>query len=414
MNNESKTFSNEEINELNIAISGKTYDFGKANYFEYNERLIASFDTNSVEDVISTYLKNGINKLFGIRFTNRNEIMNKIFSNLRVLKNLSDFTIIRFDFKKYFDSVSTQYIFERYFEHSNISREDKGFLKAYVDKIKYCTAGLTLSNTFCELISQEFDLNIQAKFQTYGVIVYERYVDDGIFILSSYISEGDVKAHINSAINEVFFDKVFAHKNKTKLNFKKFRIICRRDLQPINAFDFLGYEFSMDNQMKFTYGITQKKIDKYSKKIKKLIEVYNNKPILLRHIIKANSSRVVYYRNSEYKYSRNWISKGLTANYTELRLVLPNLDAKTNLFLENIYCQPFLDLGLKIPGYLKTERYRLKSNFEKNRAMIFDERIGISKNQLIKELQSIGYNPMKNPSYNSLVKNYLIEIKIGK
>ena len=132
----------------------------------------------------------------------------------------------------------------------------------------------------------------------------------------------------------------------------------------------------------------------------------------MRHILKANSSRVVYYSSTVEK-KRLWIQKGIIANYNELRYHMDALNSSTKDFMENVYKQGFIKNALSVPHYLFSKRYNLFNNFNINRTMIFDEKIGISKTQLVKEMKDIGVAVSSKSSYYALTRNYLIKVKIG-
>lgn len=99
-------------------------------------------------------------------------------------KNMNDFVIVRADFKSFFDSVKSEYVYEKYILPSIIKREDKQLLEKYVENFKYCYAGLCLSNGMTEIVCKDFDIVLKARLSEYGVFFYERYVDDiGVSLL---------------------------------------------------------------------------------------------------------------------------------------------------------------------------------------------------------------------------------------
>ena len=185
------------------------------------------------------------------------------------------------------------------------------------------------------------------KLKNHGLIFYRRYIDDGILVFNKRVEEALCISIINEAIQEVFFDKSIAVKYccKTRLNNTKTKYISARDLatsKKSDDFDFLGYQFELSpnfdahNKIKttFKYGITQKKIDKYSKRIDDLVKAYqiDGNMELLRHRIKAFTYRTVY-QLPKYK-SLIWKTKGFILNYQELRYRLDYLTVDTKDFLE--------------------------------------------------------------------------------
>lgn len=388
-------------------------DFSKIQYFKFNGRRLAKFESAYNEIAFVNMVSDKINRLFDVKYPNRNAIMRNVFSTMMLLKDLKDFTLIRFDFKKYFSSVSTEYIFKQYIENSTLKREVKDKISEYAKTIPYCVPGISISNTFSELIAMEFDTEINRCFSKYGIVFYERYIDDGIIVIKNYLSRKEVLNIIRNSILKVY-QKEKTRLNKTKLNLNplKFQVINRRNISSSNEFNFLGYQFEFNSELEFKYGITKKKIKKFTKKIDKLVSLYHTDLTYMRHILKANSSRVVYYSSAIEK-RRLWIQKGLIANYNELKYHLHELIPSTEGFLKNVYKDAFNKLGLIEPHYINSERYNLYCNLNKNKALIFDEKIGISKDQLTKELVEIGIVPATDSTYYSLTRNYLIKVKMG-
>ena len=59
-------------------------------------------------------------------------------------------------------------------------------MKEFFEANKNCSAGFPTSNLMAELISKDFDVELKANLSKYGVIYFERYVDDGFIILNSF------------------------------------------------------------------------------------------------------------------------------------------------------------------------------------------------------------------------------------
>ncbi|MFQ8873247.1 MAG: hypothetical protein ACLR7J_11735 [[Ruminococcus] torques] len=184
------------------------YDFSLYNSSLFTQgkkkRQIYSFDRLSLENVICHYLKREIDRIFGIKYASRGKIINLLFNTIPVIKNLNDFVIIRADFKSFFDSVLTQHVYERYIKNSLMERRDKEILLDYIEEFKYCYAGLCLSNGMTEIICRDFDKHLKAKLERYGMFYYERYVDDMLVMLNSFVSKDIFIRVVNEVIAEVF------------------------------------------------------------------------------------------------------------------------------------------------------------------------------------------------------------------
>ncbi len=101
---------------------------------------------------------------------------------------MSDFTIVKFDFKDYFNSVSSIYVYERYIKDKILDREYLDIIELFVYSTIKTYMGLCCSNAIVEIISQKFDDLINKEFINNGMILYERYIDDCIIILNDHIS----------------------------------------------------------------------------------------------------------------------------------------------------------------------------------------------------------------------------------
>ena len=190
------------------AIQNETYNFSSFSREVYSQsrkkRVIYSFPKLSIENMLSHYLKRQLDRAFQIKYASRSKIINLLFNTLVAIKNMNDFVIVRADFKSFFDSVKSEYVYKKYILPSIIKREDKQLLEKYVKNFKYCYAGLCLSNGMTEIVCKDFDIVLKARLSEYGVFFYERYVDDMLIMFNKYISEDAIKSIIKEAIIEVF------------------------------------------------------------------------------------------------------------------------------------------------------------------------------------------------------------------
>lgn len=393
-------------------INDGLYDFSKLKFYTYESRRLGTYKDEPKELALVNHISSKINTHFKISYYNRNLLMRDMINNLLALKRMNDFTIIKFDFKKYFPSVSTNYVYEYYIKESLLSRDFKTVIKKYCESIAYCIPGISLSNTFSELIAIDFDEVITKKLYSFGILYYKRYVDDVVILINNHISKVNIQNIIEESIEEVFYKKTEITKNRTKVNLSKFQVINKRSIKSYNHFNFLGYEFTFVTDNDFKIGITNSKIQKYTKKIMKLIKNTHKNPILLRHVIRANVSRIVYCTSRDEKKAL-WKVKGIVSNYIELRRFPGKIDHATIKFLSNIYFDIFTSLGISIPHYLHSKRYQLLNNIMRNRTMIFDEKIGVDIDTIKSELTSIGCKFKPTHSYVQLVRNYLISVKVG-
>ena len=423
----------EIINKVKQDYEQGNYDFKKSTHLAIKQgnkvRHTRSFEMFSCEETLCIYLKRLLDKKYYIKYPNRNEYIHSLFDIVSALRNMNDFVIFKFDFTDFFNSVSSEYVYKKYISQRSFERYQNDLLATFVEQTKYAYAGLNTSNIICEIIANHFDELLSLKLQDQGLIFYRRYIDDGILIFNKRISEADCYRVINEVIDSVFLDNsiLVSKKCTTQLNMAKTKYISVFDLannHNSDCFDFLGYEFvltpSIDNHNKLTtdfkFGITQKKIDKYTKRVDDIVKKYkkHNDIELLRHQLKAFCCRTVY-QIPRYK-TLVWKTKGFIANYQELRYRLDQLTPSRENFMKNIVYSVISANAVPTPYFLKSSRdesvYSLYNNMEKYRTLLFVEPIGINIDGLKKMCEQLGVWDC-NKDYDSLVRDYLIKVGVG-
>lgn len=417
----------EETLDANVKAAVAVIDKGSYDFSNYTKQLftrngkkrqIYMFEALSVENILCHYLKSEIDNAFHVKYASRSKIIHLLFNSLPTIKDMNDFVIIRADFKDFFNSILTKHVFDEYIRDSVISRADKDILGQYVSVFEYCYAGLCLSNEMAEIVCRDFDRLIKARLEKYGVFFYERYVDDMFIMLKSYMSKDEFLQVTDAVIREVF-GRCPVH---LSMEPDKFSFITCRELQQsattISAgtatekLTFLGYEFFIDcagsepHSISFRYGISEKKRERY----RHLIEPafldyvrYGNEE-LLRQRIKLFSARVVISRSLGNN-RVEWLTNGITANYGELRYHIDELDSATEAYLKTLFTDILSERGVSTPYYLTTvgdqnSVYNLYSNLTRNRSIVFDKKIGVQRQDLVRWIRKI------DPTYSDDNKQY--------
>lgn len=418
----------------------KTYNFGKLDTIILNQndkkRLVKVYTENySPENILCKCIKQILDRTFKVKYPNRNKSIKTLFSVISAIKNMSDFTIVKFDFKDYFNSVSSKYVFEKILKHKLLDRFESELVKEFSEAIKYTYAGLSTSNVISKIIAQDFDEAIKKAFLHDGIIFYERYIDDCILVLNKNIDENSIKIILEKIRISIFHDKVagVAKKCKTKFNPAKFQYLSRRTLTiKISTIDYLGYEFyfkiKQNANINIQFGITTSKRDKYNRRVDELIHLYTDirsadkgNLELLRHRISAFTKRTVY--TTKRFNSTVWKIKGFISNYGELRYMLGTqlIHNDTDSFLKNMVKDAFVRAGIIVPYFLTSTQgeaaYNLFENMKKNRALLFINNIGYDYSSLARLCKKIGIECTTGAGnkrgYGTLVRNYLIKTKVG-
>ncbi|CDD91745.1 uncharacterized protein BN794_00577 [Coprobacillus sp. CAG:826] len=396
------------------------------------KRFIKQYkDIFSSENILCQCIKQILDRNFKIKYPNRNKITHNLFNILPAVVQMTDFTIVKFDFKDFFNSISSIYVYKKYICENLLNREEKDLVSKFVHMTKYTYAGLCTSNVIAEIIAYHFDKFLLRFFSEFGLIFYERYIDDCILILNEHMDEEEIKQKLNTIRLKVFHDDgICSIKCRTRFNNKKFQYISHRsDLAKKRSFDFLGYEFWLKigskKKISIEYGITKSKIEKYRKKIRKIISSYKDKKSigykdfeLLRHRIKAFSSREVYV--TKRFHFTIWHEKGFISTYRELRYLLEQkrIEKNTSDFLKYAFFKEFKAAKVKIPYYLTKEKgYNLFENMKLNKTILLVKGIGYDRRGLVKLCKQIGISEIdakgKKQDYDSLVKDYLFKVCVG-
>lgn len=405
------------------------YDFSNFDSINLKQgakiRNVKMYRLFSTEIILSQYIKQILDRQFKVKYPNRNKVVHTLFDFLKAVKQMSEFTIIKFDFKDYFNSVSSIYVFEKYIKWKMTDRREAELINVFTEQTKYSYTGLSTSNLISEIIAIEFDKLIRQEFSKYGLLFFERYIDDTIIILNQHLDVNVCEDIMKTSLQKVYYDNSVSStvRCKTQFNQSKFKMITRRSLSetPLSV-DFLGYEFFLyknsNGTTKIQYGITEEKRNKYSKRIDKIIEDYkiNYDIELLRHRILAFASRTVYVSK---KFKNDiWKVKGIINNYGELRFLIGTnlLHPDTRVFLERMIEDAFSRNSVPLPYFMIGARdqrgYNLLKNLEVNKTLLLVEHVGYDKQGLDKLCNQIGIS-ISGKGYEALVREYLIRTKVG-
>lgn len=424
------------IDLVNTAFSANAYNFDDLSTIVLNQngkkRIVKKYDDIfSVENVLCQHIKHVLDREFKIKYPNRNKAIRNLFSYIGAAKQMTNFIVVKFDFKDYYNSVSSVYVFEKYIRPKIKDRFELELVHDFVYKTKYAYAGLCTSNVIAEIVAKDFDREIKNEFLAKGLLFYERYIDDCILILNENIKQSDIKSILDEILKKVF-DNINSNniiKCKTRFNAGKFQFLSKKMLTatPI-VIDYLGYEFSFstttNNKVEIVYGITIAKQQKYRKRLDKIISLYTDRSSpdydnleLLRHRLLAFSSRVVYINKHFNK--DVWKVKGVISNYGELRYLLdtPSVSTGTKHFLQNMIRDAFLNNGVSLPYFMKPKGYNLFENMKRNKTILLVDNIGYdysSLTNLCKQIDILNTDMYgKKRGYGTLVRDYLIKVKVG-
>jgi hypothetical protein len=371
------------------------------------------------EKVALKYLKKRLDLELNIKYANRNSIMRELFQIIENINYLGDFTIYKFDFKHFFESVDSRKVFDRYIVTTNLQRYEKDLLKQLIELCSHCSAGLPTSNAFVEIVASRFDQILKSKFSDKGLCFYARYVDDGILIFNENIDKDSIEIILNRAIEEVF------DMPSVKLNIDKTRYLTKKNGN--QEFDYLGYHFEKNrNKTDFVFGIADSKIKKCENKLDCIFTKYrkDNDIELLRQRILYYISRIVFYTNTNSRFSTlgKWDENGVIENYCLLRKYIKKgnrLNRNTKNFLFNGILDRCARAGLthkKMPYFLRGDgknSYSIAYGLEKNKTIILHPNIGWSTEYLKAQITRLDSEiDLRKKSYRELSKIYYNILKL--
>jgi hypothetical protein len=434
----------EIISRVHDDVSAGRYDFSTCDSIVLNyggkKRFVKEYkDIYSTESILCLCIKHILDRTFRVKYPNRNKAVRELFNVLTAVKQMGAFTIVKFDFKDYFNSISTPYVFEKYIRSQMSDRFEVSLICDFVNQTRYAYAGLGTSNVISEIIAKHFDDEIRKAFISKSVLFFERYIDDAILIFNENITTDEIQRVMNHSLELIYRDSTISVKPKckTRFNVSKFFHVTKNGVtaSPI-SFDYLGYEVFLrtttgkkgKSDIDVKYGITQGKQDKYKERVSDFISLYTNPASLdyrnlemLRHRLCAFTSRTVY-QGSKYN-SSVWKVKGFIANYGELRYLLDEgqVDVRTVNYLKTMLEDAFSVAGISLPYFLKGEQnragYSLFENMRRNKTLLFVERIGYDYNSLAEKCAQLGIKTFdkdeKKRGYGTMVREYLIKTKVG-
>lgn len=390
-----------------------------------------------IDQATLVYLSKRLNGEFQISYPNRDKIMEICFNLIDSLPRLDNYTIYKFDFKDFFDSVKIQSVYDKYIKHSNLYTYEKELILKLSKKYKYCVQGLPVSNALIEIISRYFDERVKTVFSEEGLIFYKRYVDDCILIFKHRITKESVSDRVEECCLDIFGKGVLLSTEKTAYQTK---------FDGDESFDYLGYSFTrcywdkVSNKQEpyyyYEFGIASKKIEKYKKQLDAMFDAYEHdgkERVLLRRI-QYYTSRIVFYNydGSKYVNKSTWDVRGIVSSYRMLRryviydnrnIATSNAGVKgkmpyriqkdTYMFLR-YYVKEKRDSLSVVPQYLKgkgSDDHTLWNGFLNNKSIVFQPNIGWSSALLSARLMEVGGIPFHKSYYEKTREYYTTLIK---
>lgn len=396
-------------NLKNIDFAGQIRYF-KTSVFGKQKKMAKFKDKNTVEYSFVKTLNGELKRLLMPEIKTVNEIGEQLVCALEKIKN-DKFTLVQLDFKNYFVSLSTTYLYE-FFLKDKIKDELKPLFEKYCSQIHYCNPGLLPSNLFAELASTEFKKELMEHFKEQKIVVSLSYVDDFLILFNENLNKDFVISEIQECIKNVFYkenDLKFKNKTKIHLTDDKFKFITNNNLPA--SFNYLGYCYNLElekNRLAFSFGFATRKLEFYKNWFYKMVKDNYNDPKKLQMILFTMTKKVVVKEpTAKHKY----VDYSPFQFYQNIKKYPQYLNEQTKDFFKNIVVDSFEKQGLVLPSYLKDKDvnsgYNLYHNFVNNRSVALSKKFGYPREKLIKILKPFTDKYIEIYSYDNLSKLYL-------
>ncbi len=227
---------------------------------KYRDLFLNDYSKDSNEflcqDLILRKLYSNIKRIYGVRQSNRNQIVKQIIS---LLKEESHKWVVRIDIRHFYESINRSRIVERFIEDGRLSYQSISLLKSLFDhqtiaSINGLPRGLSISSVMSELYMKYFDLDIR---RMDGVFYYARFVDDIIVFCNKQEAQENVWEKIPKIL-----DNIGLQLNESK-SYKW------SDQQNDIKLTYLGYTFIPKEKNSLEIAIADKKVNVIKTRITK-------------------------------------------------------------------------------------------------------------------------------------------------
>ncbi len=214
---------------------------------------------NFPEKLLIRKCAKNISKCLEVKSNDRNKAVRELISCLKWFGNLK---IIRYDIKKFYESLSIDTITEAIDKSTTLSSHTKDVIQKFLTQFwaeggKGLPRGIEISNPIATLILQDLDHEIS---KLDDCIFYARFVDDIIVIsnnLQSYEIQNKIKNSLPSELkinSAKSYTKCTSDKNDIEISFLGYKIEIHKPSKVNNKIDKFKYReikiFHSDNKIK--------------------------------------------------------------------------------------------------------------------------------------------------------------------
>lgn len=238
-------------------INEGTYKFKiKVLYDLYLNNLPNGSIDSLCQDLVLRKLYNNIKRIYGVKQSNRNQIVKQMIS---LLNEGVPKWVIRLDIKHFYESIDRKRQMERFIEDGRLNFQSIYLLKSLFEEpviasMNGLPRGLSISSAISELYMKYFDLDVRRQD---GVYFYARFVDDIIVFCNSQKAQEDV------------WDKIPGMLGNIGLKLNESKSYKWNDKQNAIKLSYLGYSFIPKEERDIKVTIADKKVNMIKTRITK-------------------------------------------------------------------------------------------------------------------------------------------------
>lgn len=363
-------YNNKSINFAEKLRFKTIVSFGK------KRRVAFIKDKFSLENYLIKYLSIYIEKITNTSLYDMKIANLKLINYLKQL-NSDEFTMVRFDFKNYYNHLSMEYIYKKFIQKYDLKKEEQKLLELFASQVPYCFAGLPTSNVCAEIMNANLEVALTEKYNKISNCLCLHFSDDFNIFADKTISKEKVMEIIESTIFEVYHDKniIVKNPNKEKIHTSgdKFVYLTKKDLP--KSFYFVGQMYTIFknyNEVDFRFGSYNTALQSYKDNLKSLIWEYKNNIPAQKVILELHSKKVAYKPNA----NSNLITNKFNGQTRCLKFAKEKIDENTTSFLKNVYKSCYNELNLCLPYFLKNKhsnKFDVYNNIVAGKSIILKE-----------------------------------------
>ena len=347
----------EELKTSSSEVISKSFSFGvrQINYGKIKPAFTA--DQAAAPFFCLKQIQFNLRRLYKVKQANRHHILCQL---REILGDGFPKYIIRTDITSFYESIPRKLLLRKLETDQLLTIASKRLIRRLLIEYGQLTEtdiglprGIGVSAYLAELYMREFDRSVR---EYPGVVYYARYVDDIVVVFCPPPNQGTsgIRRIIATALKSLSLER---NRRKTCI------LDLRRHSQ--GTIEYLGYKFKIERKKAVVLTMTQRKIDRYKKRIDLVFEAYNKES-----------------KRSEKK-ARIWLEKRIRFLTSNTRLVNNKKNVVSGVYFSNSLLTDLSDFQ-KLDEPLAARISVLQSDRLKRRLLSYSFRRGYEERKYYK------------------------------